>query len=402
MICSLEVGYDFSSFSVLSATSSMDYTTNASIGFKLGSFLTPVGQQLNADIFSQELRAASSLDGPWQWSSGIFYRTVDQLIIQSLSAIFADNFHVIDESESLAVFGELTRSLLDNKLDITVGIRYFEDTVDTLKVSNFTGPENLSLDNDFDDLSGRVVLTYYPSDDLTLYTSIARGFRSGFNQPPSILVPNAEPVEPDSLLSYEIGVKGSLNSWLTYETAVYYSDWRDAAQTLNVNGFAQTVNSETVNGFGVDANIGIKPIDGLTLGLNFGWNDLTFDGDVVSAGSVIFEEGRRINLSAEYTAGFSAEYVFPVFSDLQSRFFVGGNYNSELLNLIGTTEPVSDEIFNARMSLGIEPLDANWGISLFVENLTDEDGRVDPFTPAVDASVRLRPRTAGVQFIFNY
>ena len=400
-VLTLEMEYDFPSFSVLSATSQMDYTTNSEIAASFGAPVI-VGQQLDAEIFSQEVRAASAIDGPWQWSAGVFYRTLDQLIVQSLSAFFADNFHVVDESKSYAVFGEITRSLLDNKLDITIGARYFEDTVDTLKVSNFTGPENLGLENDFDDLSGRIVLTYYPSDDLTVYGSVARGFRSGFNQPPSILVPNAEPVEPDALLSYEFGVKGFLlNHRLTYETAIYYTDWQDAAQTVDAGGgFAQTVNSESVSGIGLDANISMQPTDGLTLGLNVGWNDLTFDDDVISAGSVLFNEGDRTNLSAEYTAGFSVEYIFPLENAMQARIATSGNYYSELLQQ--DTGFASDEIFNARLSFGIESQDNQWGLSLFVENFTNEDGKVDPYEAVFDGTVRLRPRTYGAQLIYNY
>ena len=122
-------------------------------------------------------------------------------------------------------------------------------------------------------------------------------------------------------------------------------------------------------------------------------------------GAVLFPEGERINNSPEYTAGLSADYVFPLSSnDKQGRFSIAANYNSEqsIQKLAGGLPVVnkSDDIINARMSLGIESGD-KWSARLFIDNLLNEDGSVDAPLGAVP-DVRLRPRTAGIQLTYNH
>ena len=114
---------------------------------------------------------------------------------------------------------------------------------------------------------------------------------------------------------------------------------------------------------------------------------------VNSFGTSLFVSKSFVNI------GFSAEYVFSISDLLQGRITASGAYHSELINIANS---VSDEIFNARMSFGIESEDDRWGVSLFIENLTNEDGDVNPYEPAFDAAVRLRPRTFGAQLTFNY
>src|SRR3546814_11448660 len=56
----------------------------------------------------------------------------------------------------------------------------------------------------------RVVLTWHPSRDFTVYTAYSEGFRSGINQDPAITraAPQFSPLKPDLLRNYELGVKG--------------------------------------------------------------------------------------------------------------------------------------------------------------------------------------------------
>ena len=408
-ILSLEVEYDFSSFSLLSATSSMDYDTDTSFDLFLApSFPLTVIQDKNVEIFSQEIRAVSTLDGDWEWSAGVFYRTIDQLQSQFAPAFFPTPATVTDESESYAVFGELTRSFMDEKLDVTLGLRYFEDKASAETKSVFAGPLPENEDADFEDPTGRIVISYFPEDGTTVYGSISRGFRSGYNQFRTALSPDAEPLEPDSLITYEFGTKGSFSGGrMMYEAAVYYSSWKDAMLfVVNDNGLGVNVNSDSeINGFGIDASLSAEPFEGLKLQGSIGWNDLTYDEDVFQQGLVLFSKGTRISSSPEYTAGISADYVFPLIGDeLQGRVSFAANYSSEQItqSLVGTLNVIdeSDDIFNAKINLLVESGD-QWSAGFFVENISNEDGQVSaPVTSF--PSVRLRPRTAGVQLTLNF
>lgn len=411
----LELQYDFASFSILSATSYIDYTTESVFprAFIPGTE-SPVDQRLDSDTFSQELRATSTLDGPWQWSAGIFYREADEFLRQAIPDLLPFPTARSGTSESYAVFGEIVRAFVDDKVDLTVGLRYFEDTVEARELSNFfTGTSALAQDveSDFDDVSGRAILTYYPNSDTTLYASYATGFRSGFNQPFSILTNRPDlsrTVEPDSLQTYEIGIKGTvLSGRLTYDTVFYYTNWEDVQQALFIGGLLANINSESVSGFGIDASLIASPLDSLTLQLNLGWNDMEHDDDVIQSGAVLFSENSRLNNSPEYTAGGSIDYEFPVgVGDLLGRFSFIANYSSKKINagLDGDTPTLfeSGDNFNANMKFDIGT--DNWSAGVFVDNLTNEDKALSPSgaSDELGTAPRLRPRTIGIQLSYNY
>ena len=89
----------------------------------------------------------------------------------------------------------------------------------------------------FDTVTPRAVLTWYPNDELTVYTSYSEGFRSGYDQTPRVefLAPGFPPVEEDSLRNYEVGAKGNLlDGRLIFDAALYFIDWQDVQQTILV------------------------------------------------------------------------------------------------------------------------------------------------------------------------
>ena len=50
---------------------------------------------------------------------------------------------------------------------------------------------------------------------------------------------------------------------------------------------------------GVDFALTSRPLDGLELGITFGWNSLTMDADVLSGGNLLFARGDRLDYSPE-------------------------------------------------------------------------------------------------------
>src|SRR5205823_1221720 len=65
--------------------------------------------------------------------------------------------------------------------------------------------------------------TYKLSDNVNVYASVAKGFRSGgFN------LAGQPPYEPESLITYELGTKGlSADGVWRFELSGYYSNYRD-------------------------------------------------------------------------------------------------------------------------------------------------------------------------------
>jgi iron complex outermembrane recepter protein len=410
----LVVEYVAPSFSVLSATGYLDYSLDTDVEFlRAGTARLRLLNEFDIDIFSQEVRLTSSLDGPWQWSAGAYYKEAKQNQTQTVSndPQFPLPFEDFNHSQSYALFAELTRSFAEDRFELTGGLRYFKDDLTSTEHSNFFGtPLSAPREAEFDRVTGRMILKYKPGEDLMLYTSVASAFRSGLNQTSAVagIDPNFPSVKPDSLLTYELGVKGSLlEGRAAFDVAAYFTKWTDVQQVLALPiGFAARVNAGEASGAGVDASLQYQPFASLTLQASVGWNDLGFDQDIFQNGAVLFRRGARLNSSPEYTASLSSAYRFPIGeTGLGGVASLAANYSSEkisrLLSGVILNETLSDEIVQSNVRLGIEA--DRWTAELYAENLFDERGAVAPPNQgAALTSFRLRPRTVGVQVTFDF
>ena len=319
-------------------------------------------------------------------------------------------------SESYAIFGELTSILADGAVELTAGLRYFEDEIGVREISRFN---NLSAslirtDRTFDATSPRVVANWHFNDSNTIYASYAEGFRSGADQTPSVLsvAPGLPPAEPDNLKNYEIGAKGTVFSRaLTYDLALYYMDWEDVQQTLTVvYGSAllpALTNGTEAAGFGFDVGMTARVFESVTLGLNYSENDLTQRADVVlPSGILSARKGDRLPFSAKQTIGGSANY--------QSSIGKGGyivslsasaNYTSErpgqFLSGNVITELNGDDIFLVGLK-GALISPAGWEATIFVDNVNNERGAVTRIFVLPEWTSRVRPRTVGVQLDYRF
>jgi outer membrane receptor protein involved in Fe transport len=420
----LKVGYDFQAVTFTSATSYLDFTNAATLDYEAifgAAFAnTLLLSQFDSQVFSQEFTFSSTSDGPWRWTAGAMYRDAKDKFFQwRRQYLNPKGNRFYDTSESVAVFGELTRRLADDRLELTGGLRYFEDKVVTHETARTSDPNAtlVTVDDKFDAVSPRAVVTWHWNDSLMTYASYAEGFRSGFSQQPIVLLsaPSLPPIDADNLINYEIGSKGSVwDNRLSFEVAVFYIDWQDIQQQLTIQAISGTgsaftvsagVNGESASGLGAEFGLNFRPVEGLLLGANFGWNDLTMDADVFSGTTLVFKKGDRITNSPEYTAGVSADYTFPVGSrGYEAVVSTSASYVSlrEARALIGgqSTVLVGDNILTARLNLGVNSPDG-WSAALFVDNLTDEDGTPIP-TPDAYGHIRLRPRTIGLQLEYHY
>ncbi len=402
--------YDFGPVSLISATSYMDYEAFNNLDiFNLDVLYS----QFDTSLFSQEVRLNSQTDSDWQWSAGAFYRSVEDKVFQTLPEFLVAPIGFTDESESYAVFGEVSRSLADGKYELAAGLRYFKDEVSNQEDIQHSGDPDIPLifkEEDYSTVSPRLVFTWHANDDLNIYTSYSEGFRSGFPQIPEINDAGFPDLKEDTLINYEIGAKGnSSDGRVIYDVALYYMDWQDVQQNLSVGLFIAPLNGESASGLGLDLGLQFSPTDNFRWGLGFSWNDLTMDADVpalVTPGN-LFDSGERLSESPEYTASIDAEYFFTMDSKgLEGRVFGSANYNSELTSVgfVGgsVVKSTGDEIFNSRLGLAISG-QGNWETTLYVDNVTNEDGatRVNIFDPTLKKS-RVRPRTVGLQVEFSF
>jgi iron complex outermembrane recepter protein len=410
----LITNYDLGSFSLLSSTSYLNYLTNSSLDILL-SGTTPFSyfNHYGLESAAQEFRLNSKLQGPWQWSAGVYFKHTREMQYQSVSdlSVFPDPYEVSILSKSYAVFGELTRKLWSDKLELTGGLRYFHDDQSLLERSNFfPGPLAAPTDAAFEHVTGRVVLKYTIDNDHMLYSSVATGFRSGLNQSAAVIAvdPAFAPLKPDSLTTYEIGGKAqTLGGRLSFDSAVYYTTWKDVQQSLVLPvGFVAYVNAGRAEGAGIDFGTQYQATNNLQLQASVGWNGLKFEDNVLQGNTVLFSQGDRLNESPAVTASVGSNYHFPVgIAGLSGVFGTNVQYTSQeiLRSLSGPllTATESANIFLAGARLGVEA--DHWSTELYGDNLFNNREAATPPDINVDfQSVRLRPRTIGMQANYKF
>ncbi len=190
--------------------------------------------------WSQELRLASTTDGPLQWLVGFYYYNTDPDAIQrSLAPIGTQatfGFPRIQTPvESTAVFGALTWRFND-QWSISVEGRGESESQEFNQAPTRTtgvpaGNASLvvfDLEQDFDFFTPRVVVDFKPSDDLMFYFSGSRGVKAGGFNTNLRIFDNQRTYDEETQTMFEIGAKSTwLDGRLNANLAVYTSDWDD-------------------------------------------------------------------------------------------------------------------------------------------------------------------------------
>jgi len=410
---SIKAVYDLPGFSITSASSFLNFKNKSSLDLLPYGLVSLPGVDFitirNGQVYSQEGYVTSKGTDNWRWSVGAAYRRATEDSITFYTPAIASRTDQHNVSNSIAVFGELTRLFFDRRLELTAGVRYFHDKIKqngTVGVTVAPGASSTAKAT-----TPRFVVTYHATPQLTVYASYAQGFRSGF--PQNITVPAGfDALAPDKINNYEVGAKGSLlDNAVSFELAVFHIDWKNVQQTVTIpfQGLAYPlyVNSGSASGNGVDFSLTVRPVKGLQFAGAIGYNGLESDSRVLTGGFVLFNKGDRLNYSPKLTAGASADYAFDIGnSGLTAVASVAGTYTSSQINrlFVGSfvNVGVGDGIVIGKASFAVS-MDRKWTATAFVDNFNNEKG-TPVFRPTATPnwSARVRPRTFGLQLEYRY
>lgn len=402
-----KAGYDAGPFAITSSTSYINYRFDSSF---LSILNVPASQNLRAKTFTQELNLNSQGSGSWRWTAGAIYRDSKDQVETIIPAFAAFPGTSQNRSESFAVFGEITKTFFDDKLRVTGGLRYFHDNVAVDELSRLTAVQPATYVHGsakFHALTPRFVVTWIPNRDFTAYVSYGQGFRSGALQSTGLVAAGLPPTAPDKLTNYEVGLKGDLlDNAISYDISLFYSRWTDVQRSFYTLGtgniyYLGLFNSPSASGIGTDISVTLRPVQGLSLTASAGLNGLEMDKDVVSNSVLLFTKGERLDSSPSTTLSGSAEYKFAVGGGLSANVGASASYVSSqrAKTQSGTvvTSITSDNNFTLRASAGIDSR-SGWSLSVFADNLTNENRITFPSNPNDRLAVRSKPRTIGLQF----
>lgn len=429
------IKYDAGSVQITAATSywhrveqqTMDATELVQNLLALGSYPGPIGftERDTSRQFSQELRFSSRTSSPFQWVGGVFYSNlVSTWADNNTSAAYAD-YSVGGAAENpegivyrsnnpyrmkqFAAFGEASYKLTP-ALKATVGLRYFyfKTHVDMFQqgIGTATGnalPTAIGVDTTASGVNPRFNLSYIPDPRLTIYGTVAKGFRpGGVSLPAPPQTCGVQPISygPDSVWSYEVGEKAKLaDGKVSLNADFYVMNWNGVQQVISPPcGYPYTANAGTARAYGPEAELSVRPIEDVVASLS---------GTITSAKIVSVAPGAAgvvngqpiLNIPAA-TLNASLSYTHHLKPDLTLTARVANSYVGRSYDIAYTQQRLpAYSLVDARFVLSHKAQN----LTFFVSNLTNVHAQLTVnntsfawLTPSLTRVSTNQPRTFGL------
>jgi outer membrane receptor protein involved in Fe transport len=390
-------------FNIVSSTGYQDRTMDsltetANAFFPSGFFGQFEVKDSKAEIFTQELRVNSNWDRPLSYTVGAYYRDSDTSLTQTLNG---GSTAIDNNSESWAVFGELSYEFSE-RLTASFGLRHFEEDIKSSTIRLLpTGPSDISPeDQSFDATTPRLNLLWSVSDDVSVYATVSKGFRSGGVNGAGSSIPS---FDPEEAMLYEIGGRGQFfDDRVFIDGAIYYMDYDDIQVSIAEAGRARTTNVDSASGPGADLAVGVKVTEDLTFNLTAGYVGREYD-KIDASGPAGVAEGDPSQYTPEHTASASLDYRFDWSNSLRGMARVDMSYADgfSVFNRTFSFQPVMETEPLTYLSFRIGAIAESWQVVLSADNLLDEKDRVFP-GGAFGLDTYSRPRTLSVKMDYNF
>ncbi|MBA4353764.1 MAG: TonB-dependent receptor [Novosphingobium sp.] len=420
-----------------------------------------VDRRQHYEQWSQEIRAAGEVFDGFDYVVGAFYFKSKYDLTQ-WSRVFGFNptvaptlfdlnsQHVEGKTESYAFFGDFNWALTDT-VRASFGGRWSHDnkqlfngfaggklidpnTVDrTQFVPVGTGNANFSK------FTPKFGLDWRPNNDLMVYASWSRGYRSGGFSPRAATAATAStPFQPETVTSYEVGAKFSaFDNKVELNIAGFVSDYKDMQQNLTLPGGPtgnQTVTGNVpggalIKGIEVDGTVRVTDnfkLSGSVAVLDSHFRNFVANG-VFGTAIVPFDySANRLIYAPKFTASLGAEYKYPTsFGDISTN--IGWRHISpydEQLSAASLTPVMSgstvtkvivngndprvrtttQDLIDASLTFNFDLNDTKAYVRVFGRNLGNEKTTTHAFTVAGlwSFGMALEPRTYGATIGFKY
>ena len=411
---------------------------------------------------SQELRLVSFGGERFDWIVGAFYRDRNQSFDEEkredsvpevdptgglISGILGDFYPLQGRQEQgfgdeaftqHAAYGELKWNVIPERFDITGGIRYFREDIDFVFDANLYGLEAFLIGSDPNNIdpetqtvsvnvqqrmrsSGflpKLSASWRFNQDLMVYATVSRGFRSGTSNILSALGAGPPIIRPDYVLNKEIGSKSTwLDGRFTSNISAYHIDWKDIQGTVvgtamlgsvPASNFGHLDNAGDAVAYGAEVSLAWLPFKSLTLLVNAGFND----GHVTrSEAPTVVQEGSQLPNMPRWTLSSTANTSFDLPLGLTGDASATLSYIGSQ-NAVFEPAPQKDALGNDidfgdftvpsynQLKANISAGTGQWRLQLFGENLLDRRAITSVSGPTVSYTV-MTPRTIGLRLSYE-
>jgi iron complex outermembrane recepter protein len=382
--------------------------------------------QFGTRELTQAVRLVSNGSGPFSWLLGADYYHEKTKIFVPFSLPMIPLGILFDarlKTNSLSAYAEGTYKFAD-WFSVTAGARF------THEKKNWNGCIGNYVDHDIDfspalcatarvpdakkwnTVTPRFVMNFQTSDEMLVYASATRGFRSGgWNFTEATIAGADNGFDPEFVWSYELGLKSQwFDRRLKLNLAAFYADYTklqvrvtDPATTL-----LNTTNAANARIYGIEAEANVSLSDAMDVGFTGSWIDAKYKtfAFIQSDGSAVDYSGNRLNRAPEWNLTVSAQYAFaiPGVGSLTPR--AEFHYVSELFYSEVNQQPVgASPLKQVNLRMNFKSEDGRWGMGIFGDNITGSQFRTNAYPgtiPGTFPAVYRDPAIYGVRIYYNW
>jgi len=348
------------------------------------------------NLFSQELSLAVGF-GASHWVNGVFYvsESIDQnnsfdlfrdfRVVPELAAVPAQFFYDNNlENRAFALYSQLEHKLSE-EFTLTAGLRYTDEVTD-YHASADLDTVNIFITNFWDirgrvkgdEFSGKLSLNQQVNDQVSLYYSYSRGYKSGgYNAGYSTSPAQAAESEyaPETLDAYEIGAY--LQFWqknARWHLAAFYYDYKDQQVFVNqtqgvaVDHVLKNAGNSTI--YGMESELALIPSQGWEIRFNVGYLPKANMGNFNQHGVVV--KDNRLPFASKWNISGAIIHEMAIMGrdltaqlnfDYQSDFYFDQEENPY-------TEQSGFAVINGHVSYAVTPALA---LTIWAKNLTNTE-----------------------------
>ena len=192
----------------------------------------------NNENFTFDTRLLSK--GNNDWILGLYYRNQKINLIREYTYL-ENNFKSSFDTENIALYGQYEYPFSET-IDIEVGLRVESRDADYVDnngpapdgffcIAIYPKPESCLFNNEYnnseDFWGGKIVIKNQINDNLFSYFLISQGYKpGGINIEGNVTNENLE-YDSETMINYELGIKGNLNKNFLFQTSIFYQDRED-------------------------------------------------------------------------------------------------------------------------------------------------------------------------------
>ncbi len=311
-------------------------------------------------------------------------------------------------TQNYAGYGQVDYNppILDDKLTLTVGLRYSNETkfgsrfesLTTGGASFVTIPQ-INATKNYDSATPMFVAKYAVTEDVNVYAKYAEGFKSGgFNGEAPTLQESVIPFAPETVDEYEVGIK---SRWLDGKLNVNVAGFYDQHSNLQLSVFLGTGSAASVvrnagsaDISGLEADFQALPVSWLSVTGAVGYLNTKYNTFI--DGGVNVANDRAFPYAPQFTASMSGDATL-MDNDFGKLHFIVDyrhsdayyqypySFNPAADSYAGSTKASAQNVFDARLRLtDIQVPDGTVDVEMWGKNIGNDKYRINgiPFPPS--------------------